>query len=36
MGIDSGSVLDVIEIDAASNHGVDNIRDLREEANYTP
>lgn len=35
-GIDSGSVLDVIEIDAASNNGVDNIRDLREEANYTP
>ena len=28
--------LDVIEIDAASNNGVDNIRDLREEANYTP
>ena len=35
-GIDDGSVLDVIEIDAASNNGVDNIRDLREEANYTP
>lgn len=35
-GIDSGSILDVIEIDAASNNGVDNIRDLREEANYTP
>ncbi len=35
-GIDAGSVLDVIEIDAASNNGVDNIRDLREEANYTP
>lgn len=35
-GIDNGSVLDVIEIDAASNNGVDNIRDLREEANYTP
>lgn len=35
-GIDSGSVLDVIEIDAASNNGVDNIRDLREEANFTP
>ena len=27
---------DVVEIDAASNNGVDNIRDLREEANYTP
>ncbi len=35
-GIDSGSVMDVIEIDAASNNGVDNIRDLREEANFTP
>ncbi len=35
-GIDSGSILDVVEIDAASNNGVDNIRDLREEANYTP
>ena len=29
-GIDDGSVLDVTEIDAASNNGVDNIRDLRE------
>ena len=35
-GIDDGSILDVIEIDAASNNGVDNIRDLRDEANYTP
>lgn len=35
-GIDSGAVLDIIEIDAASNNGVDNIRDLREEANFTP
>ncbi len=35
-GIDSGSILDIIEIDAASNNGVDNIRDLREEANFTP
>ncbi len=35
-GIESGSILDVIEIDAASNNGVDNIRDLREEANFTP
>ncbi|MCI8497364.1 MAG: DNA polymerase III subunit gamma/tau [Clostridiales bacterium] len=35
-GIDSGSVMDVTEIDAASNNGVDNIRDLREEASYTP
>lgn len=35
-GIDDGSIMDVIEIDAASNNGVDNIRDLREEANFTP
>ncbi len=35
-GIDNGSILDVVEIDAASNNGVDNIRDLRQEANFTP
>lgn len=35
-GIDSGAIYDVVEIDAASNNGVDNIRNLREEANYTP
>ena len=35
-GIENGSILDVIEIDAASNNGVNNIRDLREEANFTP
>ena len=35
-GIDDGSVLDVVEIDAASNNGVDNIRDIRDEANFTP
>ncbi len=35
-GIDSGSLTDIIEIDAASNNGVDNIRDLREETNFTP
>ena len=35
-GIDDGTVLDVLEIDAASNNGVDNIRDLRDEANFTP
>lgn len=35
-GLESGSIYDVVEIDAASNNGVDNIRDLREEANYTP
>ena len=35
-GIENGSILDILEIDAASNNGVDNIRTLREEANYTP
>lgn len=35
-GLDGGTIYDVVEIDAASNNGVDNIRDLREEANYTP
>ncbi len=34
--IDDGTSMDVTEIDAASNNGVDNIRALREEANYTP
>lgn len=35
-GIENGSILDVVEIDAASNNGVDNIRSLREEAAFTP
>ncbi len=35
-GIDDGTVLDVVEIDAASNNGVDDIRMLREEAVFTP
>ena len=35
-GVDDGSLLDVLEIDAASNNGVDDIRDLREKAVYTP
>lgn len=35
-GIDSGSLFDVVEIDAASNNSVNDIRDLREEVNYTP
>ena len=34
--IDSGFSMDVTEIDAASNNSVDNIRDLREEAAFTP
>jgi DNA polymerase-3 subunit gamma/tau len=36
LGIDDGSILDVIEIDAASNSGVDNIRELKEETAYSP
>lgn len=36
LGIDDGSVLDVVEIDAASNNGVDNVRQLREEAVFSP
>ena len=35
-GIDSGSVMDIIEMDAASNNGVDDIRDLRDEVAYLP
>ena len=36
VGIENGSVLDVLEIDAASNNGVDNVRELREDAVYSP
>lgn len=32
----SGTILDVIEIDAASNNSVDNIREIRDEVVYTP
>jgi DNA polymerase-3 subunit gamma/tau len=35
-GIEQGAIMDVVEIDAASNNGVDNIRDLREEAVFSP
>ena len=35
-GIDNGSILDVVEMDAASNNGVGDIRDLRDETAYTP
>lgn len=35
-GIDQGSIPDVIEIDAASNNGVDEIRDLRDKVKYMP
>ncbi|HIT33288.1 MAG TPA: DNA polymerase III subunit gamma/tau [Candidatus Faecousia intestinigallinarum] len=34
--IDSGACMDVLEIDAASNNGVENVRDLRDDAVYTP
>ena len=34
--IDEGSCMDVLEIDAASNNGVDHVRDLRDDAVYTP
>ncbi len=36
VGIDNGSILDVSEIDAASNTGVDSIRELKEETAYIP
>ncbi|MEY8317174.1 DNA polymerase III subunit gamma/tau [Oscillospiraceae bacterium 50-58] len=36
MGIENGSILDVLELDAASNNGVDQVRALRDEAVYTP
>ena len=35
-GIDSGAILDVTEIDAASNNKVDDVRDLLDETSYTP
>lgn len=34
--IDSGAATDVLEMDAASNNGVDNIRDIRDEVVYAP
>ncbi len=36
LGIESGAILDVLELDAASNNGVDQVRALRDEAVYTP
>jgi DNA polymerase-3 subunit gamma/tau len=36
LSITEGRALDVIEIDAASNRGIDEIRSLREKANYAP
>lgn len=35
-GIEDGSILDVLELDAASNNGVDQVRALRDEAVYSP
>ncbi len=36
LAIDSGAATDVLEMDAASNNGVDNIRDIRDEVVYSP
>jgi len=36
LGIDNGSLLDVVEIDAASNNGVENIRTINSEVSYMP
>ena len=36
VSIDNGSATDVLEMDAASNNGVENIRDIRDEVVYTP
>ena len=36
LGIEDASVMDVVELDAASNNGVDNVRALRDEAVFSP
>lgn len=36
LGIEDGSIMDVVELDAASNNGVDNVRALRDEAIFSP
>ncbi|MBE6667049.1 MAG: DNA polymerase III subunit gamma/tau [Ruminococcaceae bacterium] len=36
MAINAGTATDVLEMDAASNNGVENIRDIRDEVVYTP
>ena len=36
VGLENGSFLDVLELDAASNNGVDQVRALRDEAIYAP
>ncbi len=35
-GIDEGNIMDVVELDAASNNGVDHVRALRDEAIFSP
>ncbi len=35
-GIESGGIMDVVELDAASNNGVDSVRALRDEAIFSP
>ena len=36
LSIENGTSMDVIEMDAASNNGVDNVRDMKEEISFTP
>ncbi|MCL2045676.1 MAG: DNA polymerase III subunit gamma/tau [Oscillospiraceae bacterium] len=36
IGIENGSILDVLELDAASNNGIDDVRALRDDAIYSP
>ena len=36
LAVDEGRLIDLIEIDAASNRGIDEIRDLREKVNFRP
>lgn len=36
LGIDEGNIMDVVELDAASNNGVDHVRALRDEAIFSP
>src|SRR5207253_2917893 len=36
LAVNQGSSMDVLEIDGASNNGVDNVRDLREQVKYAP
>ena len=36
LGVDSGAIMDVVELDAASNNGVDDIREMIDETVFTP